>query len=120
MKSKKLKSFHGSASDSDGIARVEIGLLRLTGGAKIAAKKHPTCLVLRSNGRFKRVKAKKHSRCSRPALVKAKGTTAFSFRLKHKLPKGTYVVFSQAIDKTGKKETHFSARRGNERKFRVT
>jgi hypothetical protein len=120
VKSKKLKSFHGSASDSDGIARVEIGLLRLSGGAKIAAKKHPTCLVLRSNGRFKRVKAKKHSRCSRPALVKAKGTTAFSFKLKHKLPKGTYVVFSQAIDKTGKKETHFSARRGNERKFRVT
>jgi hypothetical protein len=119
LKAKKLKGFHGSASDSDGIARVEMGLVRLAGGAKIAAKRHATCLVLRSNGRFKRVKVKKHSRCSRPALVKAKGATKWSFKLKHRLAKGTYVVFSQAVDKTGKKETHFSGGRGNERKFRV-
>jgi hypothetical protein len=50
--------------------------------------------------------------------VKAKGTTRWSFKLP-KLPKGNYVAFSQAVDKTGKKETHFSTRRGNERRFRV-
>jgi hypothetical protein len=119
VKSKKLKSFHGSASDSDGIARVEFGLIRLENGAKVA-KKHATCLVLRSNGRFKRVHAKKHGRCSRPAVVKAKGTNKWSLKIKGKLPPGTYVAFSQAVDKTGKKETHFSTHRGNERRFRVT
>jgi hypothetical protein len=114
VKSKKLKRIHGSASDSDGIARVNVGLVRLVGGAKIAKAR---CLVLR-HGHFKPVKAK-HGRCARPPLVKAKGTTKWSFKLP-KLPPGKYVVFSQAVDKTGKKETHFSVRRGNERRFKVS
>jgi hypothetical protein len=75
--------------------------------------------VLRSNGRFKRVKARR-GRCSKPPFLRAKGTTSWSFKLKHRLPKGSYVLFSRAVDTTGKRETHFSTRRGNERKFRVT
>jgi hypothetical protein len=119
VKAKKLKSFHGSASDSNGIARVQFGLIRLANGAKLA-KKHAACFVLRSNGHLKKVKVGKRSRCSRPALVRAKGTKRWSLKLKGKLPRGSYVAFSQAVDKTGKKETHFSTHRGNERKFRVT
>jgi hypothetical protein len=115
VKSKKLKRIHGSARDSDGIVRVNVGLIRLVGGAKIAKVR---CLVLR-HGHFKQVKAKRHGRCARPTFAKAKGTTKWSFKLP-KLRPGNYVVFSQAVDKTGKKERHFSVRRGNERKFKVS
>jgi hypothetical protein len=115
VKARKLTRLHGSASDGDGIARVNVGLIRLAGGAKLAKA---SCIVLR-HGHFKRVKAKKHARCGRPTFVKAKGTTRWSFKLP-KLPRGSYVAFSQAVDKTGKKETHFSTRRRNERRFRVT
>jgi hypothetical protein len=114
VKSRKLKKLHGSARDSDGIGRVNIGLIRLAGGATVAKAK---CLVLR-HGHFRQVKAKKHGRCARPTFVKARGTTRWSFKLP-KLPAGNYVAFSQAVDKTGKKERHFSTRRGNERRFRV-
>lgn len=116
ISSRRLQRFHGKASDSDGIARVDIGLLRLVGGARVSSAK---CLALRRGGRFKSVK-RRHGKCSRPTFVRAKGTTRWSFKLSTGLPRGTYVLFSRAVDRTGKKETSFSARRGNERGFRVT
>jgi hypothetical protein len=113
IKSKKFKSIKGTASDSDGVKRVEVAVVGFTRGVHVAAKKRGTCLLLRSNGKLKRTKADKRNRCTKRIFLKAKGTTSWTFKLKKKLPKGSYVIFSRAIDKTGKLETHFSSSRGN-------
>lgn len=121
VKAKKLKSFHGSASDNDGVARVQIALVGFKGGAHVAAKKkRGTCLLLQSSGRLKSSKADSKNRCTARMWLGAKGTTNWTFKLKKRLPKGSYVLFSRAFDKKGKAESHFSAPRGNRVAFKVT
>jgi hypothetical protein len=121
VKAKKLKSVHGSASDNDGVARVQIALVGFKRGAHVAAKrKRGTCLLLQSSGSLKSSKADSKNRCTARKWLGAKGTTSWAFKLKKKLPKGSYVLFSRAIDKKGKVESHFSASRGNRVAFKVT
>jgi hypothetical protein len=121
VKAKKLKSFHGSASDNDGVARVQIALVGFKGGAHVAAvkKKRGTCLLLQPSGGLKRSKADKKNRCTSRKWLAAKGTASWSFKLKKKLPKGSYVLFSRAFDRKGKVESHFSSARGNRKSFKV-
>jgi hypothetical protein len=120
VKAKKLKSFHGTASDNDGVARVQIALVGSKGGAHVAAKKRGTCLLLQSNGGLKSSKADSKNRCTKRKWLAAKGTASWTFKLKKKLPKGSYVLFSRAIDAKAKVESHFSAKRGNRVAFKVT
>jgi hypothetical protein len=120
VKAKKLKSFHGTASDKDGVARVQIALVGFKGGAHVAAKKRGACLLLQSNGRLKSSKADSKNRCTKRKWLAAKGTTSWTFKLKKKLPKGSYVLFSRAIDTKAKLESHFSGKRGNRVAFKVT
>jgi hypothetical protein len=121
VKAKKLKSFHGTASDNDGVARVQIALVGFKGRAHVAAKKkRGTCLLLQSTGRLKSSKADGKNRCTTRKWLAAKGTTSWTFKLKKKLPKGSYVLFSRAIDRKAKVESHFSAKRGNRVAFKVT
>ncbi len=116
VKATALKGFGGTASDDRGIARVEVSLVRLGGGAKIA---RATCAVLSARGTFHAVKAS-HGRCTATGFLRAKGTTHWSFPLKHRLPKGSYVLTVRAIDSAGNVARSFSSRAGNRVAFTVT
>jgi 6-phosphogluconolactonase (cycloisomerase 2 family) len=110
----KLKSFHGTASGGRPIAKVEISLVRLIGGAHSAAthKSKARCLQLNSKGRLVTLKVS-HSRCVVARFLLARGTSSWTFRLPHRLPHGSYVVTSRATDTSRATERAFSAHLGN-------
>jgi uncharacterized delta-60 repeat protein len=115
----KLKGFAGTASDADGdgLAKVQVALLRKVGGgpkakatpsaaagpgagAKGKAAKR-TCLSLRNaKGGFKTSKVKKPKPCP-PLWLTAKGTGKWSFKLGGTLPPGRYVLQARALDSRG-------------------
>ena len=118
IKASKLKRFRGRASDDGGLARVELAVLRLARGARASAVRR-RCGRLRATGRLRRVRPRA-GRC-RPAFVlRATGTTRWTYRLKRRLPKGRYVVYARAVDAAGVAERSFTAADGNRRTFRVT
>jgi hypothetical protein len=115
VKSAKLKKIHGTASDpDDGVAKVEIAVTGTTGGAHAAAT--PRCLRLTSRGTLKVTKAVR-KRCT-PLFLKATGTTTWSFKLKKRLPKGRYTVYSRATDRAGQRQSGFNS--SNRRLLKVT
>jgi WD40 repeat protein len=116
MRAKGLKRFHGTAGDDRGVARVEISLVRLGGGARIATA---TCSVLGARGRF-RTTAARRGRCSAVGFLRARGTTRWTFTLPGRLPRGRYVLTVRAIDRAGNVERGFSARKGDRVVFTVT
>jgi 6-phosphogluconolactonase (cycloisomerase 2 family) len=91
-----LTRFRGTASA--GVARVELSLVRLAGGARIA---RASCTVLTAHGRFHLLRLRR-GRCTVSGFLRAKGTTRWSFTLRHRLPKGSYVLTVRAIDRAGK------------------
>ena len=104
VKAKKLKSFKGTATDDQAVARVEIGVVRSAG------KK---CTQLTASGRFAKL-----AKCAQPTkFLAAKGTTSWSFKLKKKLAKGKYTLFARAVDAAGQTQAGFSA--ANRKSFRV-
>jgi uncharacterized delta-60 repeat protein len=117
LSGRKLKGFSGTASDPDGVKEVDIALVRLVGKAR-ASRKRSSCLSLRnSRARFKRQRAKRH-RCPR-LFLKARGSKKWKYKLKRRLPKGRYVVYSRAVDKLGLAENRFSRKDRNRYAFRV-
>ena len=118
IRASRLKRFRGRASDDAGLARVELAVLRLGRGASASAVRK-RCGRLRATGRLRRVRPRA-GRC-RPAFVlRATGTTRWTYRLKRRLPKGRYVVYARAVDAAGVAERSFTAADGNRRTFRVT
>jgi hypothetical protein len=118
VKRRSLKRIHGTATDpDDGVARVDVAVVRLIGGAKAVTsrKARKRCQVLRSNGRLKTGK-RSGGRC-RPSFLKAKGTTNWSLKLRKRLPKGKYVAFARATDKAGQRQAGFP--KGSRKAFRV-
>ncbi len=101
------------------MALVQIAVVGTKGGAHVAAKKRGRCLVLQANGKLKSSRANRHDLCTKRTFLKAKGTTNWSFKLKKRLPKGSYTIFARATDSTGKVETHFSKARRNKLPFKV-
>jgi uncharacterized delta-60 repeat protein len=118
----KLKGFSGTASDADGdgLAKVQVALLRKVGGGP-RAKATPsavsmagdgakgakgkgakrTCLSLRNaGGGFKTTKVRKPKPCP-PLWLAAKGTGKWSFKLGATLPPGRYVLQARALDSRG-------------------
>jgi hypothetical protein len=89
-KASKLKSFKGTAKDTDGtVTRVELGILKLKGSK---------CQSLQGSGAFK----SQSNGCAAPnAFLTAKGTSKWTFKLKKKLAPGKYAVFARAIDDKG-------------------
>jgi hypothetical protein len=74
----------GTAADADGdLAKVEVAVVQKSG---------KRCKVLTAKGTLKSAK------CTVRTFLKAKGTTAWSFKLKHKLKKGSYVVYVRVTD----------------------
>jgi hypothetical protein len=118
IKAKKLHIIHGTASDADnGVARVDVAVTRVTKGTHAArAKAKPKCIRMRASGGFRSSKPSKAKRCA-PAFIRAKGTTKWKLTLKKRLPKGSYVVYSRATDKSGLAEKGFT--RSNRRSLKV-
>lgn len=117
VKASRLKGFHGTASAGGGVKRVEISLVRVSGGAHIAAA---SCKALWARGTFKALRLTRHGRrCTVSGWLRAKGTTRWSFALKHRLAPGGYVLTSRAVAKDGRVERSFSTRLGNRRTFTV-
>jgi hypothetical protein len=90
VKSSRFKSISGTAADDGSVAKVEVAVL--TG-------KGSKCKALNSKGSFSKAK------CAAPPFLAAKGTTKWSYKLKKKLKKGTYVVLVKATDDTGNTAT---------------
>ena len=120
-RAKPSRKFTGTATDDSGVAKVELALARSGRGAGKLARKHKSkakrCAWLTSRGKFKRSKARKGA-CTQRWLV-ATGTAKWSLKLRRKLPKGRYVLYSRATDGAGLSETKFSAADGNRVTFRV-
>ncbi|HEX4837484.1 MAG TPA: Ig-like domain-containing protein [Solirubrobacteraceae bacterium] len=114
MHASKLKSFHGTASGGRPIARVEVALVRLIGRAHVAArgKAKASCLQLNRKGVLVALKIS-HGRCTPTRFLLARGTSKWTFRLLHRLPRGNYALTSRATDTSGTSERSFSARLGN-------
>lgn len=77
----------GTAAARDGVAKVEVGVLRRSG------KK---CSGMTKSGSFKKLKG-----CT-PPLLKAVGTDSWAIKFKKKLPSGRYTMLVKVTDKKGK------------------
>jgi len=95
-KGKRITAIKGTASDDGGVAKVAVGLVQIKG------KK---CYGLTASGSFKALK-----KCTAPVLLPAKGTTAWTLKLKKPLKKGKYVAYALATDDKGVAEGGFGAK----------
>lgn len=109
VKASKLKGFKGGAEGE--VAKVEIAL---------AMSKGSGCQSLQANGAFKKSGKGEDGTCAPAKWLAAKGTTAWSFKLRKRLKKGSYVLFSRASDSSGQSETEFGEAAGNRKAFRVS
>lgn len=122
IRQSKLKRFSGTAADDNGVAKVEVALLRRVG--KVAAfskrsKPKASCMWLASpRAKFKKVKPR-HGRCASPRWLRASGTTSWAFKLRKRLPPAHYVLYVRATDTSGNTETSFTRAGGNRADFRV-
>jgi dsRNA-specific ribonuclease len=90
VKSKSFKSISGAAADDSSVTKVEIAVLKGKGSK---------CQSLTSSGSFKKAK------CAAPKFLAAKGTTKWSYKLKKKLKKGSYLVLVRVSDDGGASTT---------------
>jgi hypothetical protein len=86
VKSSSFKSIAGTAADDGSVSRMDIAVV--TG-------KGSNCRAMTSSGSFSK------GSCTSPRFLRASGTTRWSYKLKKKLKKGSYVVFARATDDTG-------------------
>jgi hypothetical protein len=87
-------SAHGTALDfgcAHRVARVTVAIALRAGGGR--------CRYLQANGRLGA-----RGKCRRATYVSARGTSRWSFTSTRRLPSGTYVVRSRAIDAPGNVE----------------
>jgi hypothetical protein len=105
---KRLLAVHGSAGDrgcSHRVARVTVAVAKRVHGGR--------CRYLDASGRLG-----PRGRCRHATYVSARGTTHWSLRVARRLPPGTYVVRSRAIDAAGNVERKHRLH-GRERNFVV-
>ena len=102
VKRRSLKGFSGTASDDGSVSKVEIALVRQQGRR---------CSAMTASGSFRA------SACTPTSFVAAKGTTSWSYKLRKKLAKGKYVLYSRATDDSGQVESTLTS--ANRKKFSV-
>jgi hypothetical protein len=122
VKANKLEVIKGAATATLGVARVRIALLEPEHGAHVARsrghrKPRPACLQLGHDAKLHLVKAGKHSTCEPTTFLNATGTTNWTLKLRHHLPKGSYIAISEAIDTAGHTEPINS---GDQARFQIT
>lgn len=108
VRRRKLKRFKGIATDDSGLQRVDVSLVRLTG---------KRCFTLKAGGGFSR--RVRNGSCKPTRFLPAAGTAKWTFKLKRRLPRGRYVLYSRAVDTSALGETRFSRKDRNRVAFRV-
>jgi hypothetical protein len=102
---RRLRYFRGTASGP--VARVEVAVVRLLGGAKASAAATRTralCRSLASTGRLLATARRAGATGCRPVrYLKARGTRRWSLRLRRGLPAGRYAVWARARSASGAK-----------------
>ena len=122
VKANKLAAIKGTATATLGVARVRIAILEPEHGARVARtrghrKPQPSCLQLGHDGKLHTVKPGKHNTCQPTAFLNPTGTTGWTLKLRHHLPKGSYIAISEAIDTAGHTERINS---GDQARFQIT
>jgi uncharacterized delta-60 repeat protein len=113
---KKLKKIAGTAGPAGDIAKVEIAIRRID--AKQLKRKR--CLWIKnSKGAVKKVTDKKR-KCTAQVWLKASGTTKWSYKLKRRLPKGSYRIYSRTTLSNGVVQTSFSSKAKSLRTLQLT
>ena len=93
----KSRVIRGTAKDL-GCSVSGVGAVK-TVGISVARKNGAYCQNLAAGG-----KIGKATWCGRPTWLPAKGTATWTFKLPKKLPKGTYVIRTRAVDADGNVE----------------
>lgn len=114
VRAAELNAIKGTARDDRGVKRVDVVVQRLAGGAKpaSAAKAKKRCSRLVSSGKLKKGRLRKGA-CMLAGFLRVKGTTTWKLKLKHRLPKGSYAIYSRATDTAGQREARHTAAAGN-------
>jgi hypothetical protein len=94
VSSRSFKSLSGTSADDSSVTKVEIAIVKGKGSS---------CQSLTASGKFAKAK------CTAPKFLAAKGTAKWSYKLKRKLKKGTYLVLVRASDDGGASSTTRSA-----------
>jgi hypothetical protein len=106
VKAKKLNAIKGTADATLGVARVQVAVVEVSGGARIARKgPSPACEQLGGDGKLHKLHVGRHKLCTPTTFVTASGTNHWTLKLKRHLPKGNYVAISRAVDTAGHVET---------------
>jgi hypothetical protein len=117
---RKLRKFSGRATDDVRVKKVEIALVRV--GKKIRGagrRRKMRCYWLKSSrAKFKLVRERSRT-CRKRRWLPASGSSKWRFKLRKRLPRGRYVLYSRATDTAGLAEQTFSAADRNMVKLRV-
>jgi uncharacterized delta-60 repeat protein len=116
LKRKKLTKFAGTAGPAGLVSKVEVGVRKID---KKALKKKRCVWLNSTKAKFKKVKAVK-KRCSTRRWLKATGKENWSYKLKKKMPVGSYEISVRATLIDGKTQTFFSSSAGNFRTLKLT
>jgi hypothetical protein len=105
VKARNLKAITGTATATLGVAKVIVAVIESSRGAHLATQSpRPSCRQLGSDGRLHKLRIGRQTRCTPTTFLRASGTTHWILRLRKRLPKGTYVAISVAIDSAGHAE----------------
>jgi uncharacterized repeat protein (TIGR01451 family) len=110
-----------------GLAKVKVAILRLSSSVKgfrgqlpfRTAQVGTACKWLKSADATFAGRSAHRGICDTPVWLKATGTRNWHYTLTHKLPPGSYVVYSRAYDTTGRSETNFTGADKNRLAFHV-
>ena len=94
-RSSSLRTTRTSIAGRASGAGCKVAQVRVAVGRKVGR----SCRFLQENGRFGSLR-----NCRRTQYVKASGTTRWSLRRKARLPRGSYVIWSRAVDVSGRIE----------------
>jgi hypothetical protein len=111
--------FRGSASNGSakGVSKKTLKVRRVQLSVQKAGK---ACEWLSSlDGDLRTVDKSDAGKCDEPVWITATGTTHWSLRLKHHLPKGSYTLRTRAVLANGVAEARFSRGDHNLIKFKV-
>jgi hypothetical protein len=104
-----LERISGRASDDRTLAHVDVAVIRFKGSGN-----KRRCAVMRRSGSFRGYRAQDGT-CPPTGFLRAKGTDTWSLKLPRRLPAGSYLILSRAVDTSGLRELAFSTSDGNRR-----
>jgi hypothetical protein len=97
LRNSQSRVLSGTARDVDGkVSYVDIALVRVLS---------KSCRGLTTTGTWRKLR-----KCKAPIFLRARGTTRWHYTLRHRLAKGTYVLFARATDNFGRAEGGFGSR----------